>query len=328
MEYILLIVGIAILIKSADLLVDGASSLAKKLGISALVIGLTVVAFGTSAPELFVNIFASVGNNNDVALGNILGSNIANTLLILGVAAIMMHVKVHHSTTWKEIPFSLLAILALAVFTNKSFIDSIDGANGITRGNGFILLLFFSIFLIYTYGMAKSDRVSLAGRVEEVLQEKPKIKVHSYPMIALLIIGGLVGLYLGGTWTVDSAVQIAQSLGISQYLISATIIAIGTSLPELVTTIVAARKRESDLAVGNIIGSNIFNILFVLGVSSVISPIISSTSVNTDTFFLLLITCILFIFLYMGKKHILQKWQGITMLLMYAGYIGFIVIRG
>lgn len=328
MEYILLILGIGLLIKSADILVDGASSLSKKLGVSTLVIGLTVVAFGTSAPELFVNIFASISDNNDIALGNIVGSNIANTLLILGIAAMLMHIKVQHSTTWKEIPFSVLAIFALAVFTNKSLIDNIDGANGITRGNGIILLLFFIIFMIYAFNMAKNDKTSLAGKVEEVIRGQPKIQSRSYPIISMMIGGGLFGLYLGGQWTVDGAVTIAKNIGISQYLISATIIAIGTSLPELVATVVAARKRESDLAVGNIIGSNIFNIFFVLGVSSIISPIITFTSVNTDIIFLLIITVLLFIFLYGGKRHSLEKWHGISLLALYAGYLAYIVLRG
>jgi cation:H+ antiporter len=329
MQYVLLFIGIALLIKSADYLVDGSAALAKKLGISALVIGLTIVAFGTSAPELFVNIIASVSNNNDVVLGNIIGSNIANTLLILGFAALLMSVKVKHSTTWKEIPFSLLAVIALAVFTNKSTIDSITGVDGITRGNGLILILFFLIFLYYAFNMAINDKVTLTDKItEKILKEEPTVKEHSYPIIALLITSGFIGLYFGGKFTVESAVSIATGLGISQYLISATIIAVGTSLPELVTTIIAATKKEADLAIGNAIGSNIFNIFFVLGVSSIVSPVIVTKTVNLDVFFLFSVTILLFIFLYFGKRHLLEKWHGISLITLYFSYITFIVIRG
>jgi len=327
MEYLMLVLGLVVLVKGADILVDGSSALAKKLGVSALVIGLTIVAFGTSAPELFVNIIASVSNNNDVALGNIIGSNIANLLLILGIASIIMEMKVQHSTTWKEIPFSLLAVLALAVFTNKSIIDGISGVDGVTRGNGIILLLFFAIFLYYAFTMAKQDKTNLAGAIESA-KENVAIKNRSYPVITLMIAGGLLALYFGGQWTVDGAVKIAQNFGLSQYLISATIIAVGTSLPELVTTIIAARRKEADLAVGNIVGSNIFNIFFVLGLSSTMSPIIAKTAINFDIYFLLGITALLFIFLFFGRRHILEKWHGAAFLGLYIVYLGFIVVRG
>jgi cation:H+ antiporter len=332
MLYIQLFAGIILLIKSADFLVDGSAALAKKLGISTLVIGLTIVAFGTSAPELFVNIIASVSNNNDVVLGNIIGSNIANTLLILGAASLIMPVKMKHSTTWKEIPFSLLAVLALAVFANKSFLDGLQAADGITRGNGITLILFFIIFLFYALNMALSDKVSVKEQVQEQIgklhPEEQEIKEHPNWKITILILGGLIGLYFGGNFTVNSAVDIATSLGISQFLISATIIAIGTSLPELVTTIIAATKQEADLAVGNVVGSNIFNILFVLGITATVSPVLISRTINTDIFFLIFISILLFVFLFLGKKHILQKWQGLIFILMYVSYITYIVLRG
>jgi len=244
---ILFIIGLFLLIKGADLLVDGSASITKKLNISSIVIGLTIVAFGTSAPEFIVNIFASVQGNSEIAVGNILGSNIANILLILGISAIIYPITAKKNTVLKEIPLSLLAAVVLGLMANDMIIDG-AGFSGITRIDGFILLSFFIIFLYYTFGITKSD--------EDIVEEE--IKVFSYSKAIIFILLGLAGLVIGGKWIVDGAIKIAEILNISQSLIGLTIVAIGTSLPELATSAIAAYKKQSDIAIGNVVGSNIF----------------------------------------------------------------------
>ncbi len=312
--YILLPIGFVLLIKGADLLVDGASSVAKRFGISSLVIGLTVVAFGTSAPELIVNIFAGIQGNTDLAIANVLGSNIANILLILGVAALIFPLKAKSSTVWKEIPFGLLAIIVVAIMANDALFDG-GTFSGLTRTDGLVLLSFFAIFLYYTFGISRVD-----GTKEDIT-----IKKHSFFGAFLLIIGGLVGLTLGGKLIVDSAVTIATLLGISQAVIGLTIVAVGTSLPELATSAIAAYKKNTDIAVGNVIGSNIFNVFLVLGTSSVISSLPFSPSLMRDVAVTIGATLLLFAFMFIGKKHILERWQGGVFVILYISYIIFIV---
>ncbi len=314
--YGLFILGFVALIKGADLLVDGASSLAKKFGISAIVIGLTIVAFGTSAPELIVNIFASIQGNTDIAIGNILGSNICNILLILGISALIFPLAVKKNTTWKEIPLAFLAVLAIGFMANDALIDGSD-FSAITRIDGLILLGFFVIFLYYTHGISKG------GDLEETGIKKYKISTS-----ILMIIGGLIGLTLGGKWIVDGAVSIASSLGISQSLIGLTIVAVGTSLPELATSAMAAYKKQADIAVGNIVGSNIFNIFWILGLSAVIKPLPFSSVLNLDIFMTILATLLLFLAMFVGKKRILERWQGAGFIFIYLIYITVLVIRG
>lgn len=321
-EYILLIIGIAFLIKGADYLVKGSSSLAKKLGVPTLIIGLTIVAFGTSMPELIVNIISAINGTGEVAFGNIIGSNMANILLILGATALITNLKIQHSTTWKEIPFSFLAVIVLFIFSNIFFLDKLN-INSLLRIEGIILLLFFAIFLYYVFELAKRNKSQLEDKKIEIEIEK-----HSGLVIFLMILGGLIGLYFGGKWTVEGAVSIAQAFGLSQFLISATIVAIGTSLPELITSITAALKKDVDLAVGNIVGSNIFNIFWILGVTSVIRPIPFPSFINMDITILLFVTFLLFLFMFIGKKHELERWQGIVFLLIYVSYIIFIIMRG
>ena len=258
--YIFLIAGFAFLVKGADFLVDGASSIAKKFGISALVIGLTIVAFGTSAPELIVNIFASIQGNTDIAIGNILGSNIANILLILGISAMIYPLAVGKGTVWKEIPLGLLAIIVVAIMANDRLIDG-GGFSGLTRIDGFILISFFIIFLYYTFGISKAQ-----GTGEP--EESNRIHEYSFFRSGIMVVAGLAGLTLGGKWIVDSAVVIAEQIGLSQAVIGLTIVAIGTSLPELATSAIAAFKKNTDIAVGNIVGSNIFNVFWILGISA------------------------------------------------------------
>ena len=319
-EYILFVIGIILLLKGADYLVDGASALAKKLRVPTLVIGLTIVAFGTSMPELVVNIIAALKGSGDIAFGNIVGSNIFNILLILGVASVMRNLKVQHSTTWKEIPFSLLAVVVLFVFAGKLFLDKLN-IHSILRVEGIILVLFFIIFLYYVFELARRNKNKLEDN-------KLEIKKLSHWKIWLYILGGLVALYFGGKWTVDGAVSLARLIGISEYLISLTIVAGGTSLPELVTSVIAARKGDADLAIGNIVGSNIFNIFWILGVSAIITPIILPAFAIADLVVLLGTTLLLFLFMFIGKKHELERWQGVIFILLYVAYVYYLIIRG
>jgi len=301
-------------------LVEGSSSLAKKLGIPTIVIGLTIVAFGTSLPELVVNIISALKKSGEIAFGNIIGSNIANILLILGVTGIITNLNVERSTTWKEIPFSLLGVIILLIFVNAPFLDK-SGASSITRSQGLILLFFFIIFLYYIFELAKKKKIQREG-------EKIKVKKYSSLTIFSMVLGGLIALYFGGEWTVKSAVSIAKQLGLSEYFIGLTIVAIGTSLPELFTSIVAGLKKNSDIAVGNVVGSNIFNIFWVLGVTALIYPIKLSASANLDLLFLLGATFLLFLFMFIGKKHELQKWQGFIFILTYLAYLISLIKRG
>lgn len=316
----LLIIGFVTLVAGAEALVRGASSLSRKAGISALVIGLTVVAVGTSAPELAVNIIASVNNNGDVAIGNVVGSNIANLLLILGIGATIAPLQVKFSTTWREIPFALLAATVLLIFSSDIFLDGAF-SNVLSRADGLVMLVFFLIFAFYTYTLAHSSR-------NTAYDDDKSIKQYSFFTSIILIIAGLSGLVLGGQLIVDNAVEIARALGMSEMFIGVTVVAVGTSLPELATTIIAIRKGQADMAIGNIIGSNIFNILWVLGVSSVIMPITMSAAAQFDTFITVLATLGLFALLFVGQRHMVQRWQGMVLLACYVGYIIFSTIRG
>ena len=264
MTYFLLIVGFVLLTISANWLVDGASGLAKRLNISDLVIGLTVVAFGTSAPELVVNITSSIQGSNEIALTNILGSNIINTLVILGIAAVIYPVRCQSSTFKYEIPFSCFAGLIVLLMGTQCFGLFPNTFRGISRVDGFILLGFFILYLIYNVRMSRRTLNS---------QSQEEYKAMKIWKGVLLIIVGLAGLTLGGHLIVEKAILIAQNWGVPQSIIGVTIVSIGTSLPELATSAVAAYKKNTDLAIGNIIGSNIFNIFFVLSISSIIYPL-------------------------------------------------------
>ena len=308
--------GFVFLIGGAYLLVEGASALAARLKVPDLVIGLTIVAFGTSAPELVVNVYSSVQGANEIAIGNVLGSNIANILLILGIAAVIQPLAVKTETVWKEIPLSFVAALSVAILANDALIDH-SGQAALTRVDGLIMLCFFSIFLYYIFsalkiGRAESDigNVVRGGLIRSVVY----------------IIAGLVCLYFGARWVVDGAVFIAGIMGLSELVIGLTIVAVGTSLPELATSAVAAFRKNADIAVGNIVGSNIFNIFFILGVSAVISPLSFSAAGNVDTAVTVGATLLLFIAMFTGKRRrLLERWEGILFLLLYSGYIVYLI---
>lgn len=312
---LLLIVGFAFLIQGADWLVEGASSLAMRMRIRPIVIGLTVVAFGTSTPELVVNILAALKGNVDIAFGNIMGSNIANILLILGLAAAVQPIHTHHNTIWREIPFSLLAVFVLFVLVNdRTFTGEIDL---LARNDALILLMFFLIFLAYNFAIAKIE-----------LDDLPEVKMLSVGKIIFFILAGLAGLFFGGRFVVENAVIIARHFQISEKVIGLTIVAVGTSLPELFTSVVAAAKNKMDIAVGNVVGSNIFNVFFILGVSGVIHPLVYNNSMNFDFIVLAAASILLFISTFIHPIGKVSRTQGVFFVIIYVIYLIFILMNG
>jgi cation:H+ antiporter len=304
----LLILGFVVLIKGADWLVNGASSLAKKHNVSDLAIGLTVVAFGTSAPEMVVNIFASLQNHQEIVFGNIIGSNNFNLFVILGIAGLITPLVVQSSTVRREIPLSFIAIILLFFLANDFLLPD---RQVLSRFDGVILLAMFGLFLLYVYRQLKADPAEM-----EDLD-----LVHSHGKIWLLILIGLAGLVIGGRLVVTSAIEMATAMGVSEKIIGLTIVAAGTSLPELATSMVAALKKNNDIAVGNIIGSNIFNIFLILGVSSLIRPLGFDASFNTDLYLLSLGTIVLLVFMFTGKKKKLDRWEAALLLAVYIVYM-------
>lgn len=313
---LLIILGLGILILGAEGLVRGSASMAKKWGVSSLVIGLTIVAFGTSTPELVVNMFSAVRGSTDIAIGNIVGSNISNILLILGISAIVYPLSVKKSTVTREIPFALLGMILVFTMGNDMFFDG-TGFNAITRTDGFSLMAIFIIFLFYIFGLAKK------GEVEE-----EEVKVYSWPKSILFTIAGLALLVLGGQLLVDNAIILARLAGLSEALIGLTIVAIGTSLPELATSVVAAYHKHDDIAIGNIVGSNIFNVFWILGLTGTMLQMPFNPNVNIDILVGIGATVLLFIFMFIGTKRKLNRWQGIIFLLLYIVYTFYLINRG
>lgn len=315
LSIVLLAVGFVLLIKGADWLVDGASSIATRFKVSKTLIGLTIVAFGTSAPELAVSISSLVNNSSDMLLGNVIGSNIINVLLLIGIAATICPIRVSKDTVKKELPILLLISTALVVLLLDT---SLNNAliNTISRGDAIVCLLFFAIFLYYLIAMAIKNRES-----KEKKKEKPKYKLGLAIIMTLLGLAGLVG---GSTLVVNNASEIARAIGISDRIISLTIIALGTSLPELVTTIVAARKKETDLIVGNIIGSNIFNICIVMGLPVAIFGTITPESFQIMDIVMLVLSALLLFLMTRHDRNITRK-EGFLMLVIFMIYYGYIV---
>jgi cation:H+ antiporter len=313
---LLLITGFVVLIFGANFLVSGASSLAKRFNISELAIGLTVVAFGTSTPELIVSGISSVQGHNEVAFGNVIGSNVFNLFFILGVAGTVFPIVVQSNTVWKEIPYSLVAAIILFVLVNDVLLFNQE-SDVLSVWDGIILLVFFVAFLAYVF-------VSMKG--EEGGDENP-IKIYGLPRTIIMIIGGLAGLIAGGKFVVDSSVAIAQGFGVSEKLIGLTIVACGTSLPELATSTVAAFKKRSDIAIGNVVGSNIFNIFFILSVCSLITPIPYNKAMNFDIYVLVIGTGLLFITMFSGGKRKIDRWEAVLLLLAYIGYVVYLVLQ-
>lgn len=315
MQYIYLLIGFIILIKWADILVVWASSFAKKMGISTLVIWLTIVAFWTSAPELFVNVLSGLKGQTDLALGNVIGSNIANILLILWVAAIIYPLQAKSSTIYKEIPFSLLASFAL-FFLAFDVLFSSASENILTRGESLVLLLLFVIFFVYTFTLWKNGE-----------QDSHTADVKSMSFISALwyIVGWLVGLGIGAQLLVKSATSIALQFWVPESVIGLTVIAFWTSLPELATSIIASLKKNSDIAIGNVVGSNIFNILLVLWATGLATNIVVPDAILVDIIAELAVIILLIIFMFsFWKKWMITRGEWIIFLLLYCLYIGYI----
>ncbi|MFJ7824827.1 calcium/sodium antiporter [Psychrobacillus sp. NPDC096623] len=316
MAYILLIVGFALLIKGADLFVDGSSNIAKLLRVPTILIGLTIVAFGTSSPEATVSIIAALEGSADVSLGNVVGSNIFNITLVVGVAAFLYPLRVESETIRKEIPFTILASAALLILISDIVLQGTN-SNLLTRSDGFIFLLFLSIFMYYVIEIGLKSRKDTAG---ETVPED--IKWGKNILITIL---GLAAIIFGGDLVVDNGKEIAYSLGMSETLVGLTIIAIGTSLPELVTSVSAALKKESEIAMGNIVGSNIFNILFVLGASATISPLAVNDKMFIDVIIMIVLTIILLVFSRTSFK--VGKLEGLVLIAAYLIYFVYIILR-
>ncbi len=318
---ILIAVGFVLLIKGADYLVSGASSLAKRFNVSDIAIGLTIVAMGTSAPELVVNIISGSSGYDGVVFGNIIGSNIFNMFLILGVAAVIYPISVQKKSLFKEIPYSLFATLIFFILVNDVLIF---GAleNTLSVFDSIILLVLFSLFLVYIFFNLKNE----GGK-----EEDEDIEIYGSLRTTLMIVGGLVGLTFGGKMIVDNAVEVARYFEVSEKLIGLTILAAGTSLPELATTAVAALHKKSDLAIGNIIGSNIFNLLLVLGASGLITsvnkPLVFDNVLNTDLYVIMGGTLMLFVFMYTFSKYKLDRSEGFLYLAGFFSYTWYLFIR-
>lgn len=291
----------------ANFLVDGGAALAHRLQVSAMIIGLTVVAFGTSAPELVVNIVSSTEGSADLALSNVLGSNLFNILAILGITSLLIPLGVNRTTTWIEIPLSVFAAILILLLVNGK------PEGEISRTEGICLLCLFCMFLLYTLALAKYGN---SGSNEEV-----EIKAYTTGKSVLFIFLGLAGLIGGGKLLVSSAVHIAESLGVSERIIGLTIVSIGTSLPELATSVIAARKKNADIAIGNVVGSNLFNTFLILGTSSAISPLSISSDSQTDLWLNIIASVLLFIFIFTGQGRKINRWEGAVFLILYLAYL-------
>lgn len=315
-DALVLLAGLLVLIKSADFLVAGASSIAARLGISSLVIGLTIVSFGTSLPEMLVTMVSGLRHNADLAIANVIGSNIANVLLVLGIAAIVRPLTVHNSTVVSEIPFSLTAALLVGFLANAALFSSIPELS-ISRLDGGILLFFFVLFMIYVYKISREK----SGDVKDESLEFGSRRASAY--IAL----GIIGLYFGGDWVVDGAVGIAQLLGVNDALIGLTIVAVGTSSPELVASAVAAYRKQSDIAVGNVVGSNIFNLLWVLGLTSSLVELPFEVISNTDLVMVIASSALIIVSLAISRNNTILRTHGIVFVSLYVAYIVYVIGR-
>ncbi len=325
MSYIFLIIGFFLLIKGADIFVNGASNISKKLGIPSVIVGLTIVSLGTSAPELAVSIISSIKGSNELAVGNVLGSNLFNTLMVLGVTTIIMPLTIKNSEVKRDFAINMIVTILFLILTFTKILGGKD--NYISRGDGIILLIGCISYIVYLILSVKTGKVESIELQEELAVESTA-EINIIKSIANLIIGAL-GIVIGGQCVVNSATTIATSLGMSEKLVGLTIVAMGTSLPELVTSVVAALKGEEDIALGNILGSNIFNILLIIGVSSAISPIAVSSNLIFDFVFLIIVTLIIGIMIFTSKSEEKRfgRKEGVILVSFYVIYMIYIIIR-
>lgn len=315
LDVIFLIGGLVLILLGANGLTDGAAAVAKRFNISDLVIGLTIVAFGTSAPELVISTMAALGGSADMAIGNVVGSNAFNVLMIIGVTAMVLPIKVGEGILSKEIPLVILASFVLAVCANDILLDG-GSSNVISRIDGLVLLGFFLIFMRYTFAIARNGGDEAEG---EKIKEMPIWKS------ALFILGGLAGLVYGGQLFVDGASGIASSLGVSESIIGLTIVAGGTSLPELATSVTAALKKNSGIAIGNVIGSNLFNVFFVLGCSATISPLPMGGINNVDMAVLIGSAILFWLVGWFFKKRTITRVEGALLVICYVAYTAYLI---
>lgn len=313
----LIIIGFLVLIKSASWLVSSSANLANKVGVSALVIGLTIVAFGTSAPELVVNIISSTKGANQLVFGNIVGSNIANILLVVGLGALMYPLLIKSQTLFKEIPLMILGGLALIILAGDVIFKQ-SSHNIIDLGDGLILLLLFGVFVYYIINVALQERHIVEKEfAKQIIDQNPLLSI-------VLILISCFGFYLGGYLVVNNSIDLATLLGVSQKLIGITIVAIGTSLPELTVVIVASLKKHADIAIGGIVGSNIFNTLFIFGISAVIAPVTLNVPIRFDL--TVMIIAFLLLFLFSLTKRKIERWEGFIFLVIYLSYMLFLIL--
>jgi cation:H+ antiporter len=300
--------GVMLLVKGASWLVDGAASVARRLGVAPIVIGLTVVAFGTSMPELVVNLVASFEGKPGLAISNVLGSNIANILLILGVTAALYPIAIKRNTVGKEVPMAFAAIALVWLLANDRLVTG-GATDALGRGDGVILLACFAAFLWYTASISRDGGAS------------DGIATYSAKMSAVYVVAGLLGLVVGGKLCVDGAVGVARVLGLSERAIGLTVVAIGTSLPELVTSAVAAYRRHADIAIGNVLGSNILNVFLILGLSATIRPLPFAAESSLDVIVAGSATLVLLMAAFVGKRLVIERWQGVVFIGLYVGYL-------
>jgi len=316
-EIIQLLIGFAVLIKSADILVTGACSIAARLGVPSLVVGLTIVAFGTSLPEMLVTLLSGLRHNSDLAIGNIFGSNIANVLLILGIAAIIRPLPVRDSTVVSEIPFSLTAALLVGFLANAALFSTTPNLS-ISHLDGAILLFYFALFMLYVWKISR----------ERAGADEPSGEPQGRAKSALYVGAGIIGLYFGGQWAVDGAVGIARLVGVDDAVIGLTIVAIGTSTPEIVASAVAAYRNEPDLAVGNVVGSNIFNLLWILGITSSIVELPFEVVSNTDILMVIASSTLMILALVASRSTTILRGHGVLFIGIYIAYLVYVVLRG
>ncbi|MCM1093406.1 MAG: calcium/sodium antiporter [Lachnospiraceae bacterium] len=319
-DSVFLVIGLVLILAGANALTDGASSIARRFGISDLVVGLTVVAFGTSAPELVISIVSAINGSAELAIGNVVGSNLFNTLVIIGVTAMIVPIVITRSIMTNEIPLVALSSLVLLVMGNGPFLDDAPGM-ALNRVDGIVLLLFFAIFMRYTFSQAKNTDGASDPASEEASQKKPMTMLKSI----LWVIGGLAALIYGGDRFVAGASGIARGLGVSEAIIGLTIVAAGTSLPELATSVAAALKGKTGIALGNVIGSNIFNIFLVLGASATIRPLSFGSIGNFDLLTLMGASVLFWLFGWIIKSRTITRIEGALMFIVYLAYLGVLI---
>ena len=321
MTILLMLAGLALLLVGANYLTEGSSAIAKRFGISEFVIGLTIVAIGTSAPELVVSLISTINGKTDMAIGNVLGSNIFNALMILGVTALIQPIRIENSTLTRDIPFGLLAAVVLAICGLDVWLNGGEGI--VTRSEGLLMLCFWIVFMVYSFMTAKRDDAPQ----QTTSGEKEEVKRHPIWLEIIMIVGGLAGLIYGGDLFLEHAVIFARDMGMSEAVIAVTLMAGGTSMPELITCVIAAVKKRGQLALGNVIGSNISNIFLILGTCATVSPLQMGEILPIDLIILTLASLIIAVTAFTFRRNELDRVEGVLFVCMYIGYVVYLLMR-